>query len=203
LLEIGIRREVDVAGFELVEQFARFEEAVVPQHMIGHAQVLGQGHQAVAIGFAFGSDQIGVRRADDAIDRVGMRGHDGGQRLDRGFQPLALAQQAEGHDHVLAGKARARLEIGIAAKRTIGRTMGDDRDPRRLHAIDLVEQVATMLAHHHHAAGAIQNMVEHGALLGRGCASTVCSVTISGAAIRSTSSSTMAPQSPPKMPYSC
>ena len=72
LIQVGIGREIDIAKFDLVEQLLDIQKAIVPGNIIGHAEALGQLFQSLPIGLAFGRDECGMCRADDAIQDVGI-----------------------------------------------------------------------------------------------------------------------------------
>ena len=155
LLEVGIGRQINVAAFELVEQFFGFEEAIIPFDVVLHVKPLDQSLQVLAIALPVLGDEIGVSGTHDPIKDPRMARRDGGQRFDGMLQPLPRAEQAEGHHNLTICKAEARLELMFAALGALGRTVLDHNNAAPIDAVARRQHFARMLCHYHDAAGAL------------------------------------------------
>ena len=67
LLKIEIGGHVDIAGFELVQQFTDIEKAILPENMIFHAEFAREFLERIAVDLALCSDQIGMGGTDDPV----------------------------------------------------------------------------------------------------------------------------------------
>ena len=160
LLEVWIGRDEDVAGLEPVEQLLVIEEAVFPPDRVADAERAGPLHQHLAVTFALARGQHRMGGADDAVHQRRMPAQNRGKRVDDMLEPLAGAEQAERHQHRALADVLRGLGRGGAAERTIGRAMLDHVEPRGFGAVALDQQIARMAAHHHHPAGAREQMLK-------------------------------------------
>ena len=122
--------------------------------MVFDPQSPGQIEQSFTVALAFARDQVGMGRANDPVDRIGVARDNRRQRLDRALQALARAKQAERHQYLAAIQAHAPLELLAAPEGPVGRTVRDHLDRRGNGAIAFDQQVAAMAAHDHDARGA-------------------------------------------------
>ena len=110
-VEIG--RHVDVAHRNEVEQRGLIDKLVEENDMVFDAEFLHARCQAVAIGLAFVSHEIGMRRAEDDIDRIRAGFDDFRHGIDHGLDAFARRQETERQNDLLAGKA----EFGLGMMR--------------------------------------------------------------------------------------
>jgi hypothetical protein len=96
-------------------------------------------------------DEIGMRGAQDHVERVGPRRGDRGHRLDHRLDALARREQAEGEDHFAPLPAEARLEILGIGKRPIGHTVRNHRDLPVIGTVHAAKNLAAPFGHHDHA----------------------------------------------------
>ena len=105
--------------------------------------------QPVAIRLALVRDEIGVRRAEHDVERVGMPRDDRGQRLDHRLDPLVRREQAEGQHDLAPLPAEARLEqCRDRRSARSGTPCGIITICSRVGAIDAAQDVAPALGHH-------------------------------------------------------
>ena len=108
-----------------------------------------------------------MRCTDNPVHDIGVLLNNGRQGVDHGLETLAGAEQSESHHHAPPRKAELDLVLCFAAERTIGRTMGDDRDPAGIDLIKIAQEQLGVPGHYHHARSTPQEMLKHGALLDR------------------------------------
>ena len=159
-MQVRIRRQVNVASFQLVEQVRQIEETIVPLNVRVHTEALRQGHQAFAVGFAVSGDKVRMRRADNSVNHIRMIAHDAGEGFNGMLQPLAGAEQPERHQHRPPFQAKALLESCLPSERPVGCAVFDHVDHRRRRSIHARKDVAGMFGHHHDARGA-RDQVQH------------------------------------------
>ena len=73
-------------------------------------------HKALAVGLALIPDEIGVRRAQNDIDRIGTALQDRRHRVDHDFDALVGRKQAEGQDDGPAAEAEPGLGLRRARR---------------------------------------------------------------------------------------
>ena len=110
-----------------------------------NAKPLSQSNQPIAVAFTVAGQQLGMGRADNPIDGIGMAHDDRRQCLDHPLKPLARTDQAEGHDDVARANAEFGLELGLAAERPVGRAVRDHADQFRRRLIAAHQQIPPLL----------------------------------------------------------
>ena len=160
--------EVDVGGGDELDQFVPFDEAIVEDDVLAHAEVARHPFQAEPVGFALLADEIRMRGAEDDVDDVGELADHLRQRLEGVLDPLVRREQAEREDDVLPLDAELFLRrVGID-ERHVGNAVGDDVDLRRGDAVDVEQELAAALRHHDESRGELGQFPQHAALIGRG-----------------------------------
>ena len=110
-VEIG--RDVDVAHRDEFEQRGLIDELIEKHHVVFDAECAHARHQALAIGLALIANQIGMRRAEHDIDRIGPRFQDRRHGVDHDFDALVGGQQAECQND----RPAAETELGLGRVR--------------------------------------------------------------------------------------
>ena len=168
LLKIGVGGEIDVAEFDLVEQFAGIEEAIFPGDIIRDAEALGEPFEALPIGFPLGGDQVGMSRADDPVENIGILGGDRRQGPDRRFEAFPRPDETEGRENRSVGDSQCLAQRRDIDEGAIGRAVLDMDDLVAARSVDVAQDFAAEIAHHHKLACAGDQSFHDPALVGVG-----------------------------------
>ncbi len=161
-VEIG--RDVHVAHRDEFEQGGLIDELVEEYDVVVDPKFAHACHQALAIGLTLVPNQIGMRRTEHDIDRVGAAFQDRGHGVDHDLDALGGGQQAECQNDRAAVKSEFGLgRVGLD-KRKVGNAMGDDLDLVVRHAIDAAQQLASLVGHHDDLRGRFDDAFHHRAL---------------------------------------
>ena len=168
LVFVEVRRDVDVGGADESEQFRHVDEAVVKDHVLRHAEIVGQLLELFPVAFALLTQQMRVGGSQHHVACGGMLRYHGRQRPDHVLDALVGREQAECEEHVFACHAEAILvEIRIDELH-VGNAVGDHVDPVVGDAVDLAEQRAAALRHDGQPGREMEDIAHHPPLIGRG-----------------------------------
>ena len=115
--------------------------------MILDAESACARHKAVAVGFALLADEIGVRGAENHIDRVGPALQDRRHGVDDEFDTLARREQPERQNDGPVAEAQLGLRLLGLNEWKIGSPVRDDLDLVCRHPIHGAQQLSTFLRH--------------------------------------------------------
>jgi len=166
LAGVQVGSNVDVGRADELGQFFDADKAIVEDDLALDALLLGQPLQRQPVRFAVVAQDVGMGRAEDDVDDVGMLLQDGRQRLDNRLDALVSRQQAEGQQHRLALHAKVVLvEAGID-KGHVGDAVGNEVNLVRRDAIDALQKARAALTHDHHPLRQPRYLLQHPALVG-------------------------------------
>jgi len=144
LAGVQVGCDVDVGRADELSQFLDANEAVVEDDLALDALLLGQPLQRQAVALAVVAQHVGVGRAEDDVDDVGVLFQDGRQGLDDRLDALVGRQQAEGQEHSLALHAKVVLVEARVNEGHVGDAVGN---LVRRDAIDALQKARAALAH--------------------------------------------------------
>ncbi len=151
LRRVEVRRDVDVARLQVIEQFLIVDEPVDELDIGLDTETDRQRFKRAAIGFALARHQMRMRHADDKVARLRKPREDFRHRADHAFNTLVGRQEAESGNHVLAvdPERPARLRrLGVGPHR---RAVRNHAHPAGRRAVDIAQHSRAALRHHDEA----------------------------------------------------
>ncbi len=165
LVEIG--RDIDIAHRNEFEQSGLIDELVEEHHVLLDAKFTHPRHQALAIGLALVSNQIGMRCAEHDIYCIRAAFQNRRHGVDHDFDALVGRQQAECQNDRLPTKSEIGLRRIGPDKCDVRYAVGNDFDLVVRHLIDAAQQLAALLGHHHDLRRRLDDALHYCALNGR------------------------------------
>ena len=92
-------------------------------------------HEAVAIGLALLPNEVGVRGAENHIDRIRAAIQDRGHSIDHEFDALARREQPERQNDGSIAEAQLGLRLFRLNEWKVGSAVGDELDLLRRHPV--------------------------------------------------------------------
>ena len=152
---------IKVGSLEQIDQLSIFDEAVDEAEMVDHTQRARELHETVAVSFAFGLHEVRMGCPHDEINCVGVTVEDCGQAADDCLKSLVGGQEAERHDHLVAGEPERRLEWVGRREWSLRSAMRDDVNLGGAGAVHALKYVCAHFCHHDDGRRYLQDFIEH------------------------------------------
>ena len=169
LVQIG--RDVDVAHRDEFQQRRLIDELIEEHHVIRDADIARARHQALAVSLALLPNQIGVRRAQHNIDRIGAALQDRRHGVDHEFDALAGREEPERQNDGPVAETQPGLDLLGLDEWKVGSAVRDDLDFFHRRPVHGAQQLATLLRHdddpRRHLDDAIHDIALHRRRLGQ------------------------------------
>ena len=146
------------------QQRGLIDKLVEEHHMVFDAEFAHPRGQALAIGLALVSNQIGMRRTEHDIDRIRTPFQYRRHGVDHDFDALVGRQQAEGQNDRSPCKSEPGLGGVRRDERDVGYAVGNDLDLVIRYPIDAAQQFASLMGHHDDLRGRLDDSLHDGAL---------------------------------------
>ena len=147
-LPLGQRgSHVNIGRTEKPAQFLQRYEAILKQHVIEHAQLIGKTLKFVPVFFPSCLLDVRVRFTEHDIDQVGMLADQLWQRPNCVFNTLARREQAERQHHLAALDAELVLVDSRVDKRDIRNAVRDHLDLFRTDPIGFLKDLDGPMCH--------------------------------------------------------
>ncbi|GAC1595146.1 MAG: hypothetical protein NVS3B28_26300 [Candidatus Velthaea sp.] len=167
LHRVEIGREIDVGRPEVCQQLVEIEIFVDQLDVVGKT-IRGDARLELAtVRFAFVAADDRMRLAEDEIQRLGVRCHDGLHRLDCVLEPFAAADEPERRDRHPPREAQLRLALGALAERHVRDAVMDHADLAGIDTIALDEDIAAGFGEDDDHRGRCADHPGHAQMLGR------------------------------------
>ena len=125
---VEIWRDVDVTHRDEVEQCRLIDEPVEKNDVLLDAERAHARHQTLAVSLAFAPNEVGMRRAQDDIYRIGTAFQDRRHGIDHDFDALVGREQTERQDNGSAAEAELGLRRIRFDEGRVGNSVRDDLD---------------------------------------------------------------------------
>ena len=166
LVEIG--SEIDIRRTNKLAEFGIFDVAVYEHHIPLHPQVACKLLERFSVTFSILAHKVGMRRAEDNVNNVGMLLNDLGQGSDGVLDAFSRREETEGEKDRTPCHAKVIFIKIRICKRNVRNSVRDNRDFFFRDSMNIAQHFRTVIRHHNKFTGAFNEIGKRPALFASG-----------------------------------